>query len=62
MTLQFFDNIADETHERKLATKRETAKGICRGNFPAKTARLAKKKFSNFVFLRDPQVTSAHAD
>ena len=28
--LHFFDDIADETHERKVAVTAETAKGICR--------------------------------
>jgi hypothetical protein len=28
--LHFFDDIADETHGRKVAAAAETAKGICR--------------------------------
>jgi hypothetical protein len=30
MPLQFFDDIADETHGDKLAGKNQTAKGFCR--------------------------------
>jgi hypothetical protein len=30
MTLQFFDDIADETHEHRLAANGEIAKSFCR--------------------------------
>jgi hypothetical protein len=50
MPLQFFDDIADETHGGKLADKRETAKEICRRNGRAKAAKKNEgEKYFSFI-------------
>jgi hypothetical protein len=63
MPLQFSEDVANETHGRKLAAKRETAKGISQGKAPAKNAPATRKAILNLCFfLRGRHAATVGAD